>query len=182
MNRRRIQMRLPFAVATAFLAFVASASAQSVGERSGVNSALGVSPSTADFVKEAAIGGLYEVEVAKLAQQKATDDRTKQFAAQMIKDHIKANDELKAKAQALKVDVPAQLDSSHQTKLDKMKDERPADFTKSYRSAMVSDHKTDVSLFERYAKGGENAGLKSWAAQTLPTLQHHLQMAQELDK
>jgi len=170
-------------VATAILLAIAlPAAAQSVGERTGVNSALGVTPSTADFVKEAAIGGMFEVEAGKIAAQKATDPAAKQFGEQMVKDHSKANDELKAKAQAAKIDVPAALDKSHQDALDKMKSQNPADFTKNYKSTMVSDHKTDVSLFQRYAKGGDNADLKSWAGQTLPTLQHHLQMAQDMER
>jgi len=164
------------------VALTAPALAQSVGERTGINSLTGAAPSTADFVKEAAIGGMYEVEAAKIAQQKATDEQTKKFAQQMVTDHSKANDELKAKAKAANVQVPAALDKSHQDKLDKMKSQNPQDFTKGYRSDMLSDHKTDVSLFERYSKGGDNADLKAWAGATLPTLRHHLQMAQDMNK
>jgi putative membrane protein len=170
-------------VATAILlAMVLPVAAQSVGERTGVNSVLGVSPTTPDFVKEAAIGGMFEVESSKIAAQKATDPATKQFANQMVTDHSKANEELKAKATAAKIDVPATLDKSHQDALDKMNSQNAADFTKNYKSTMLSDHKSTVSLFERYAKGGDNADLKAWAGQTLPTLQHHLQMAENLEK
>jgi putative membrane protein len=175
-------MRILVIALTLLVAASVEASAQSIGERTGVNSALGVAPKTADFVKEAAMGGMYEVEIAKVAAQKASDAQTKQFAEQMIRDHGKANDELKAKAQAMKLEIPTTLDRSHRSKIDKMKGKNGDEFTKDYRSDMVSDHKTDVSLFERYAKGGENADLKAWAAQTLPVLQHHLQMAQDMSK
>jgi putative membrane protein len=74
------------------------------------------------------------------------------------------------------------MDSSHQSKLDKLKDMKGADFTKQYRSLQVSAHKDAVSLFERYAKGGDNEKLKSWAAKTLPDLKHHLDMGQNLEK
>jgi putative membrane protein len=45
----------------------------------------------------------------------------------------------------------------------------------------VSAHKDAVSLFERYAKGGDNAKLKDWEGKTLPALQHHLEMAQNME-
>ena len=55
-----------------------------------------------------------------------------------------------------------------------------AEFTKQYNSDQVAVHKDAVNLFERYAKGGDNADLKAWAGATLPALQMHLKMAQDL--
>jgi putative membrane protein len=175
-------MRPTLITCLAVVALTVPALAQSIGEKTGINSLTGTAPKTVDFVKEAAIGGMYEVEAAKIAQQKATDEQTRKFAQQMVTDHSKANDQLKAKAKAANIEIPTALDKSHQDKIDKMKSKSPQDFTKDYRSDMVSDHKTDVSLFERYSKGGDNAELKAWAGATLPTLQHHLQMAQDMNK
>jgi putative membrane protein len=81
-----------------------------------------------------------------------------------------------------KAPIPTALDSSHQSKLDKLKGLNGADFTKQYKSDQVAAHKDAVSLFERYAKGGDNAQLKAWASKTLPDLKHHLEMAQALNK
>jgi putative membrane protein len=78
--------------------------------------------------------------------------------------------------------VPSTLDSSQQSKLDKLKDASGKDFSSDFDSDQVSAHKNAVSLFERYGKSGDNADLKDWAGKTLPTLQHHLDMAQELGK
>jgi putative membrane protein len=78
--------------------------------------------------------------------------------------------------------LPTELDSSHQSMLDKLKGASGKDFSSNFDSDQVSAHKDAVSLFERYAKGGDNAELKDWAGKTLPTLQHHLEMAQELGK
>jgi hypothetical protein len=78
--------------------------------------------------------------------------------------------------------IPTALDSSHQSKLDKLKGLNGADFTKQYNDMQVSAHKDAVSLFERYGKGGDNAKLKDWASKTLPALKHHLEMAQALNK
>jgi putative membrane protein len=78
--------------------------------------------------------------------------------------------------------LPTALDSSHQSKLDKLKSASGKDFSSDFASDQVSAHKDAVSLFERYAKGGDNTELKDWAGKTLPTLRHHLEMAQDLGK
>jgi putative membrane protein len=159
------------------------AAAQSIGEKTGINEVLGITPSTADFVKEAATSDMFEIESSKLAAQKATDEATKNFANQMVTDHTKTSAQLKeAVANDPKTPIPTELDSSHQSKLDKLKGLTAADFTKLYHDDQVTAHKNAVNLFERYAKGGDNATLKSWAAKTLPELQHHLDLAQSLEK
>jgi putative membrane protein len=157
--------------------------AQSAAEKTGVNSVLGVSPTTADFVKEAAISDMFEIQSNKLAQDKG-NAAEKSFASQMIADHTKTSTELKGLVSSgkVKAEVPTALDSSHQSKLDKLKGESGKDFNSDFDSMQVTAHKDAVSLFERYAKGGDNPELKPWAAKTLPTLKHHLEMAQKLDK
>lgn len=157
--------------------------AQSVGEKTGVNSTLGIAPKTEDFVTELAISDMFEIESSKLAEQRANADG-KGFAAQMVKDHIKTTSELKEMVSSgkVKAEPPQAMDSSHQSKLDKLKTLQGDDFVKQYNADQVSSHKDAVNLFERYAKGGENASLKAFAEKTLPTLKHHLEMAQNLSK
>jgi putative membrane protein len=167
-------------IATSLL-FAAPVFAQSIGEKSGVYSALGVSPSTADFVKEAAVGDIFEIQSSQLAAQRA-NEATKAFASQMITDHQKTANELKSMVQSGKADIPLDLDSSHQKMLDKLKGLNGADFTKQYCKDQVSAHKDAVSLFKRYAEGGDDAALKDWAGKTLPDLERHLEMAQNLEK
>ncbi|MEK9279045.1 MULTISPECIES: DUF4142 domain-containing protein [unclassified Bradyrhizobium] len=157
--------------------------AQSLGEKTGVNSALGVAPTTTDFVNEVAISDVFEIESSKLAEQKG-NAQEKSFAQQMVTDHTKTSSELKGligngKIQAT---LPTTLDSSHQSKLDKLKSATGKDFSSDYDSYQVSAHEDAVSLFDRYAKGGDNAELKDWAGKTLPALKHHLDMAKELGK
>jgi putative membrane protein len=157
--------------------------AQSAAEKTGVNSALGVSPTTADFVKEVAISDMFEIASSRLAQDKG-NAAEKSFASQMVADHTKTSTELKRLVSSGKVKaaVPTALDSSHQSKLDKLKGESGKDFSSDFDSMQVTAHKDAVSLFERYAKRGDNPELKTWAAKTLPTLKHHLEMAQNLKK
>jgi putative membrane protein len=162
--------------------FTSAALAQSVGEKTGVNSALGITPKTEDFIKEAAISDMLEIDAAKIAQQKGNPDE-KKFAEQMITDHTKTSTELKDLVPPdMKSAIPTSLDDSSQKKLDKLKDAKPDDFASQYDPMQVSAHEDAVSLFERYSKGGDNAKLKDWAGKTLPHLQHHLQMAEQMNK
>src|SRR3982075_4344553 len=170
-------------IALGCLLFASPALAQSAGEKTGVNSALGISPTTPDFVKEVAISDMFEVESNKLAQAKGNAPE-KAFASQMVTDHTKTSTELKGLVSGgkVKAELPTALDSSHQSKLDKLKGAEGKDFSSDFDSMQVSAHKDAVSLFERYAKGGDNADLKDWAGKTLPVLRHHLEMAQNLKK
>ena len=157
--------------------------AQSVGEKTGVNTALGVSPSTPDFVKQVAISDMFEIESNKLGEQKG-NAAEKGFASQMVKDHTKTSNELKELVASgkVKVELPTALDSAHQSKLDKLKSKTGKDFSSDFSSMQKEAHEDAVSLFERYSKGGDNADLKTWADKTLPALKHHLEMAKALNK
>ena len=155
--------------------------AQSIGEKTGMNSTLGISPTTADFVKEAATSDMFEIQSSQLAQERG-NAAEKTFAATIIKDHQKTSDDLKSMTSSgdVKAELPSGLDSSHQSEIDKLKSLKGTDFSSRYDSDQVSGHKDAVSLFERYAKGGDNSKLKDWADKTLPTLRHHLDMANDL--
>lgn len=170
------------------LSFVASvllvagvAFAQSPGET--VKSVLGMTPSTGDFVEKAAIGDLFEIQSSELALQRG-DPATKTLAEHIISGHRKTSQELAELVTSGKVKdtLPTALDSEHQEKLDKLKALQGAEFTKQYLTDLVDGHKEAVSLFERYAAGGDNPALKTWAAKTLPALKSHLEMAEQLEK
>jgi len=155
--------------------------AQSVGEQTGVNSALGVAPKTADFVTEAAQSDMFEIQSSTLAAERSQGE-VKNFANQMVTDHNKTSQELKSQASTASVTLPTQMSSAQQRMLEKLRGLNGQDFTKQYINDQVSAHKDAVSLFQRYGKGGDNEKLKGWATQTLPALQHHLDMAQALNK
>ena len=169
--------------ATALIALTGPAFAQSAGEKTGINTTLGITPNTQDFVTEAANSDMLEIASSKLVAAKA-DTKDKAFADQMIADHTKTSAELKALVGGGKVqgNLPATMDKPYQAKLDKLSKLEGKDFMKEYESMQVAAHKDAVSLFERYAKGGENAALKEWAGKTLPHLQAHLKMAEDLSK
>lgn len=169
------------AILSLMLMLATPALAQSIGEKNGANSALGIAPGKADFVKQVAISDMFEIESSKLAQERA-DAPSKTFAAKMIKDHTRTSTELKGIAANAKLDVPSTMDSAHQGKIDKLKGLQGADFDREYDSMQLDAHKTAVGLFERYAKSGDDKDLKSFAAKHLPHLKEHLKMAQDLPK
>lgn len=164
-----------------FVVFASPALAQSVGEKTGVNSTLGIAPHTSDFVKEAAQSDMFEIQSGQLAATKTQGD-VQAFAKQMVTDHTKTTGELKGLAQTANIPLPTAMSNSQEDMLNKLKTLNGDDFSKQYVSDQVSAHKTAVSLFHRYANGGDNAQIKAWAGETLPTLQHHLDMANALNK
>lgn len=175
-------MKTTFATFAALaLIGIASPRAETLSEKTGVNSALGMAPTTQDFVTEAAISDMFEIQSSKLAEGRTTGP-TKQFAEKMVADHTKTTSELKPLAEKAHANPPAALDDSHKQMLDKLAGLKGDDFAKQYHEDQDKGHKEAVSLFDRYSKGGDNAELKAWAGKTLPTLQDHLKMAQNLDK
>jgi putative membrane protein len=175
-----MNMRAALLLGTCMLLAV-PAWAQSVGERTGANSTMGIAPKTTDFVTEAAASDMFEIESSKLAATR-TQGEVRTFANQMVTDHTKTTNELKPLAQQAHVTPPAKMSSAQQSMLDKLRAQNGKDFTNLYVDDQVTAHKAAVSLFQRYGDGGDNAQLKAWASQTLPALQHHLDMAQGLQK
>jgi len=132
------------------------------------------------FISDAAEGGMMEVELGRLAMQKAGSDAVRNFGVQMVQDHTRANTELKAVAARKDIDVPNDLSSSQKSTIDTLSKLSGADFDKEYMSNMVKDHKADVKEFETQANKGNDPEVKAFAAKTLPTLQKHLQMARDV--
>jgi len=136
----------------------------------------------AGFVKMAAIDGMHEVELGKIAQAQAKNDDVKKFAAQLVKDHGKANEELKTAAKAASIAVPDKIDDKHQKHIDAFKNYKGTNFDQDYMKHMVSDHTEAVALFTRASKEAKNKELKDFATRTLPTIQGHLEQAKKLSK
>ena len=132
------------------------------------------------FLKDAAEGNLAEVKLGQLAEQRAASDSVKQFGKRMATDPQKAFDELKQLASQKGVQVPTDLDRSHQRLYDRLSKMNGADFDRAYMKEMVKDHDRDVKAFRREADSGKDGEVKSWAGKTLPTLQEHQQQAKQV--
>ena len=131
------------------------------------------------WVMKVAQGGMAEVELGKLAVEKASADNVKQFGQRMVDDHSKANDELKTLAAGKKITLPADMGPQEKALRDRLAKMSGAAFDRAYMKAMVDDHVKDVAAFRMESKSGKDPEVKAWAAKTLPTLEEHLKMARE---
>jgi putative membrane protein len=134
------------------------------------------------FLEKAAAHGMAEVELGKLASQKASNPEVKRFGEMMVEHHGMANKELKQVASAKGVELPSGPDKDHQKKMEKMQKLSGAEFDREYMKNMVKDHKNDVGDFSKQAKNAKDPEVKAFAAKTLPTLQEHLKLAQSTEK
>lgn len=134
----------------------------------------------ADFAVKAADGGMAEVATGKLAAQHAQSPDVKAFGRQMVTDHSKANDELKAVAAKNAIDLPSEPSAKNKATAAQLAAMDEAAFDKAYVKLMVKDHEEDVALFKKEAASGNNADVKAFAKETLPTLQHHLDMIKKI--
>ncbi len=139
-------------------------------------------PKDSQFVTKAAQGGLAEVKLGQLAQEKGSNQAVKDFGAQMVKDHTEANNELKSIASGKGVNVPDSLNAKDQALYDRLSKLSGAQFDRAYINAMVKDHIEDVAEFRKESQTGQDSDIKAFAAKTLPTLEHHLEMAQDARK
>jgi putative membrane protein len=131
------------------------------------------------FVTKAAQGGMAEVELGKMAAEKASADAVKQFGQRMVTDHGKANDELKTLAQNKKITLPTDIGAEHKALRDRLMKLSGTAFDQAYMKAMVADHVKDVNEFRMESKSGKEPDIKAWAGKTLPTLEEHLKMARD---
>jgi putative membrane protein len=139
-------------------------------------------PADSTFALEAASGGMAEVKLGQLAQARGTSEAVTAFGKRMEMDHSKADAQLKEIASKENISLPTSLNSEDQTTYDRLSKLSGAEFDRAYSQQMVQDHRNDIAAFKKEASSGENAELKNFASQTLPTLQQHLQAAQAMSK
>lgn len=132
------------------------------------------------FVAKAASAGMFEVRSSQLAQERSQKAEVKRFAEQMIADHTKASDELKALAQRKGYSLPTQMDAKCQESLEKLTGARGEAFDTTYIQEQLKAHREAVQLFQQASRTLDDPDLKAWAMKTLPTLQKHLQHVQTL--
>ena len=135
-----------------------------------------------DFLNEAAQGGMTEVQLGKLAQQKASSKEVKDFGMMMVDDHSKANNELMDLANENDVNVTDTLSEDNQDKINDLAKLSGKNFDKKYVEMMVDDHKEDVDTFKDESQDASSPQVRAWAAKTLPTLQKHLDKIQNIQK
>lgn len=134
------------------------------------------------FMNQAAIANLAEVEMGRLAQDKAQSDEVKRFARHMVDDHAKAYQELASVAQGKGVDLPRDVDRAHKSSADKLAKLSGREFDQAFMKQMVKDHEKTVGDFRKAAKNARDPAVKGYAEAKLPALEEHLRMAQATEK
>jgi putative membrane protein len=142
---------------------------------------IAVEEADAKFTTQAAVGGMAEVELGKLALEKSSNPQVKDFATMMVKDHGMANTELMAIAQQKNITLPSTVDDEHKKKMDDLSKKTGADFDKAYVDAMVGGHKSTLKLMEDESRDGKDADLKAFATKTAPIVQSHLVMINKIN-
>ena len=139
-----------------------------------------VSKDDAKFAVEAANGGMAEVELGKLAQEKGMSQGVKDFGAMMVKDHSAANVKLQALAKQKGISLPATISAAEQKLKDDLAGKTGKDFDRAYTKAMIEDHQEDIKSFDAATNELKDADLKAFATATLPTLKMHLEAIQKV--
>lgn len=156
----------------------------SAANTSGTGSATSTAPLAADdaqFISKAAESSLFEIEVAKLAADKAADPAVKSFAQMLVDDHTAANDKLKQIASSHGVPLPASMAANKKKELDQLSKLSGAKFDQQFvKMVGIKDHHHDIADFEQAGKTAKSDDVKSFAESTLPTLKKHLDAAQKL--
>ncbi|QNN44670.1 DUF4142 domain-containing protein [Pedobacter roseus] len=142
---------------------------------------IAVDDADAKFTTQAAVGGMAEVELGKLALEKSSNAQVKEFATMMVKDHGMANAELMAIAKQKNITLPSTVDDEHKKKMEDLSKKTGSDFDKAYVDAMVDGHKSTLKLMEDESKDGKDADLKAFATKTAPTVQSHLVMINKIN-
>ena len=164
---------------------VPAAAAASAGQRNGTNAAMSkkgnasVAKADRDFMLKAAGAGMYEVEVSRLAIERALNADVRAFAEKMVSEHTDANQELAALARARGVELPQKMPADKRKVIDRLK--KSNNFDKDYVNTVgLEDHKADIALFDKAHTQGSDEKLKTWTGEKLPILKTHLTYAQEL--
>lgn len=134
------------------------------------------------FVKDAAAGGTMEVELGKMAAEKAASNEVKEFGRRMQEEHGKANEELKTIAVNKGVELPKGLEGKHKKTVDRLAKLSGEEFDRQYMRAMVEAHEEDLKKFERAAEKGKDPDVKQFASKHAPVIKQHLELAKTTEK
>jgi len=146
----------------------------------GIALGAGVSENDRKFANEAAQAGAAEVKLSQIAQDRGASPAVKEFAKQMIDDHSKANEELKSIASKKGFTLRSDLDEEHQKTVKRLESLSGVELDREYAQVALKEHKKAVSLFKDVGTKVDDPDLQKFASKTLPTLEHHLKMAEQL--
>jgi putative membrane protein len=143
-------------------------------------SPVALTSSEKEFMTNAARGGMLEVQMGRLATDKATSPEVKQFGERMVTDHGQLGQKLQQLASNLNLTLEQQLSPEQQNAVSRLQNLSGKAFDREYIKAMVADHVKDISEFQRVANQASNADIRQFASEALPMLQEHLKLAREI--
>ncbi len=169
--------RIAFASLAAMAVMALPAAAQTTG-----TTASPTATNAQDFVTQAAMSDMFEIQSGKLAEKKSGAKSTDQLAKHLVQDHTKSTKQLQSLTQkaGISAPMPTKLDDRHQQMLDQLNQANKGDFDKLFAQMQVQAHQEGIALFQSYAQSGDNAQLKQFAQKGLPTLKEHLSMSEKL--
>ena len=139
-------------------------------------------PDAQTFLSKAAQANVAEVELGKLAAERAQSADVKQYGQKMVDDHGKANKEVQDLADQKGLTLPTYIGAAHKaakTRLEKLSGDA---FDRAFMAQMVKDHQAAVTLFRTQARSGKDPDVKAFAEKMLPDLEGHLKMAIDLNR
>ncbi|AFZ08254.1 hypothetical protein Osc7112_3914 [Oscillatoria nigro-viridis PCC 7112] len=133
-----------------------------------------------NFVLQAAQTGMLEVQLGKLAVERGSSARVKEYGQEMVNEHTQANQELMQLAMQKGVELPTEMSSQNKALTDRLSGLSGTSFDKAYKQAMIESHNQAIALFQAQSQQGQDSELKGWATKLLPNLQAHLQMVNQM--
>ena len=146
----------------------------------GENSPNSLSSRDSNFVMQAAQTGMLEVQLGRLAVQRGSSPGVKRYGQEMVEEHTQKNQELMQLAMQKGQEVPRAMSSQNKALIDRISGLSGTSFDAAYKQAMIDSHNQAIALFQAQSQQGQDPELKAWAAQTLPNLQAHLQMVNQM--
>jgi putative membrane protein len=137
---------------------------------------------SSSFLVKAANGGMAEVGAGQMAQQKAVNQKVKDFASMMVHDHSAANDEVKTLAAKRNITLPDSVSDEKKQKAIELGKKTGKDFDKNFMATMVKDHEEAIDLFEKASGKVKDSEVKTFADNNLPKLRMHLDSAKAVQK
>ena len=137
---------------------------------------------TSSFLVRAVNGGMTEVKLGDIAQQKGANQKVKDFGSMMVHDHSAANEQLKTLAAQRNVTIPADVSDESKKDIDDLAKKSGRDFDKAYINAMVKKHEGTIDMFEKAAGKSNDAEVKTFINNTLPKVKEHLDSAKVIQK
>ena len=181
---KRLLVTLSLAMTILFVGHsLASAQSDSMNSKNKMSkTTMMMNATDTDFANMAAMGGNAEIAWAKVAMQKSTDKGVQKYASKMVKDHTKAGNNLMKVAMKHNMTLPTGMSDEQTQMLSQLQQASAADFDKMYiQMSGVDAHQKMEALFQGEISGGTDADLKGFASKTLPTVQMHLKMAQDMN-